>query len=78
MLRRYQIVREAVVQAALQLEQVLGVGKEVGVTLVEVLVRLGRRVGESNWKEAFGRNFSNQNRQSSCGERAAEDDDGEK
>lgn len=41
-----EVVGEAVVEAALELKEVLRVGEEVGVARVKVVVRLGGRVRE--------------------------------
>lgn len=47
-LTRDEVVRKAVVETALELKEVLGVCEKVGVAGVEVVVRLGGRVGEAD------------------------------
>lgn len=47
-LTRDEVVRKAVVETALELKEVLGVCEKVGVAGVEVVVRLGGRVGETD------------------------------
>ena len=47
-LTRDEVVRKAVVETALELKQVLGVCEKVGVAGVEVVVRLGGRMGEAD------------------------------